>query len=124
MKTTRQKFIQGSIACAGLSATMPAQAGGKAKLPITMAGYSRDNGTGNKGEHLSFDPACAITRQAKGSSDSNCRAHKGSSGGAVVQITQEGQARMAGVISQGNGVGLSTFVPVDGFRNAINQHLR
>jgi hypothetical protein len=31
---------------------------------------------------------------------------------------------MAGVISQGNGVGLSTFVPVDGFRNAINQHLR
>ena len=93
-------------------------------LPITMAGYSRDNGTGNKGEHLSFDPACAITRQAKGSSDSNCRAHKGSSGGAVVQITQKGQARMAGVISQGNGVGLSTFVPVDGFRNAINQHLR
>ena len=94
-----------------------------AGLPITMAGYSRDSGIGNHGEQLSFDPGCAITRQVAGSSDSNCTAHKGSSGGAVVQVSPEGKARICGVISQGNGVGLSTFVPVDDFRNAINQHL-
>jgi hypothetical protein len=94
-----------------------------AALPITMAGYSRDSGIGNHGERLSFDPGCAITRQVAGSSDSNCTAHKGSSGGAVVQVSPQGKAHICGVISQGNGVGLSTFVPVDDFRNAINQHL-
>jgi hypothetical protein len=94
-----------------------------AGLPITMAGYSRDSGIGNHGERLSFDPGCAITRQVAGSSESNCTAHKGSSGGAVVQLSPLGKAHICGVISQGNGVGLSTFVPVDDFRNAINQHL-
>jgi len=92
--------------------------------PITMAGYSRDSGMGNHGEHLTFDPACSITHQARGVSDSNCTAYKGSSGGAVIQVSSGGEARVCGVISQGDGVGLSTFVPVNGFRNAINLHLR
>jgi hypothetical protein len=92
--------------------------------PITMAGYSRDSGMGNNGEHLTFDPACTITHQAPGVSDSNCTAHKGSSGGPVIQVSSRGEPRVCGVISQGDGVGLSTFVPVSGFRNAINLHLR
>ncbi len=92
--------------------------------PITMAGYSRDSGMGNNGEHLTFDPACTITHQAPGVSDSNCTANKGSSGGPVIQVSTTGEPRVCGVISQGNGVGLSTFVPVSGFRNAINLHLR
>jgi hypothetical protein len=92
--------------------------------PITMAGYSRDSGMGDNGEHLTFDPACAITHQAPDVSDSNCTAHKGASGGAVIQVSTEGEALVCGVISQGDGVGLSTFVPISDFRNAINLYLR
>ena len=92
--------------------------------PITMAGYSRDSGMGNNGEHLTFDPACSITHQAPNVSDSDCTAHKGSSGGPVIQVSTQGEPRLCGVISQGDGAGLSTFVPVSGFRNAINLYLR
>ncbi|MDF7822939.1 ABC transporter substrate-binding protein [Pontiellaceae bacterium B12227] len=42
MKSTRQGFIQGSIACAGLSASLGAKAESKTKLPITIAGYDVD----------------------------------------------------------------------------------
>ena len=92
--------------------------------PVTMAGYSRDIGRGNKGEHLTFDPACAIIHQARDITDSNCTAHKGASGGAVIQLSPRGEPRVCGIISQGDGVGRSTFVPVNGFRNAINLHLK
>ncbi|MEH6636000.1 MAG: trypsin-like serine protease [Halioglobus sp.] len=92
--------------------------------PITMAGYSRDNGLGDNGERLTFDPQCRITHQANGGSNSNCTAYKGASGGAVMQLSHLGQAQFCGVISQGNGEGISTFVPLSGFRNAINLHLR
>ncbi len=92
--------------------------------PIAMAGYSRDSAVGSNGDLLTFDPGCAITFQALGSSDSNCTAHKGASGGAVTQLSASGEPRICGVISQGDGVGLSTFVPVNGFRTAINQHLQ
>ena len=90
---------------------------------ITMAGYSRDQGKGEGGRRLSFDPACLITAQAPAASASNCRAYKGSSGGAVMQLSRAGAPRLSGVISEGNGVGLSTFVPVDTFRSAISLHL-
>jgi hypothetical protein len=92
--------------------------------PISMAGYSRDDSVGNNGEHLTFDPGCAITHQARHSSDSNCSAHKGASGGAVTQLSEGGQALICGITSQGNGAGLSTFVPVNSFRSALNQQLR
>jgi 4,5-dihydroxyphthalate decarboxylase len=42
MKATRQGFIQGSIAGAGLFAAMGTSAGAKPKLPITIAGYDVD----------------------------------------------------------------------------------
>jgi len=90
---------------------------------VAMAGYSRDSGLGNYGQQLSFDPDCAITYQARHSSNSDCTAHRGSSGGAVMQLSAMGEPRLCGVISQGDGARLSTFVPVSGFRNAIEQHL-
>lgn len=91
---------------------------------IAMAGYSRDSGLGNYGEQLTFDPECAITHQSRFRSDSDCTAHKGSSGGAVIQLSALGEPRLCGVISQGDSARLSTFVPVSGFRNAINQYLK
>lgn len=92
--------------------------------PITMAGYSSDSGIGNSGQTLTFDPACAIYQQQPRLGDTNCVAHKGASGGAVVQLSESGQPLICGVISQGNGEGRSTFVPVSRFRNAINLYLQ
>ncbi len=89
---------------------------------ITMAGYSRS--TTNK--RLSYDLACSITTQAqgRGPSATNCNALKGASGGAVIQLSDEGKPLLAGVISQGNSESLSLFVPVSNFRPAIREGLR
>ncbi|MCB1705393.1 MAG: trypsin-like peptidase domain-containing protein [Halioglobus sp.] len=92
-------------------------------LPVTMAGFSGDDGIGNSGDALTFDSGCAITRQDSALGDTDCTAFKGASGGAVVQLSDTGEARVCGVISQGNGEGRSTFVPVSTFRNALNRHL-
>lgn len=91
--------------------------------PVTMAGFSKDDGIGALGLVLTFDPACAITAQDRHLGDTNCTAFKGASGGAVIQLSDAGEPRMCGVISQGNGEGRSTFVPVSGFRGALKLHL-
>jgi hypothetical protein len=93
-------------------------------LPVSMAGYSRDSGIGRHGEILSFDPQCHITSQQRDLGDTDCTAHKGASGGAVIQVSTTGTPRLCGVISQGNGEGRSTFVPVSGFRSSLNHALR
>lgn len=91
--------------------------------PITMAGYSRDAGKGNNGDTLTFDPDCQITLQGHASSDTDCNAYKGASGGAVVQTTAQGQFMLSGVISRGDGAGTSIYIPVERFRGAINRYL-
>lgn len=91
---------------------------------IAMAGYSSDADKGRYGKQLTYDPACKITQQSNSSSDSDCLAHKGASGGAVVQVSEQGKALLLGVISEGNGQNISTFVPIAGFRGAINSYLR
>lgn len=90
---------------------------------ITMAGYSRDEGKGARGNHLTFDPACLITGETDMLSDSDCLAHKGASGGAVVQLSATGTPLFSGVVSQGNGSGVSKFVPVAAFRGALERQL-
>ena len=91
---------------------------------IAMAGYSRDPGKGENGARLTWDPACQVTQQEAHSSDSDCAAYKGASGGAVVQGTGPRGLQLYGVISQGNGAGLSTYIPVSRFRSAIERYLR
>ena len=90
---------------------------------ISLAGYSRDSGKGGGGGQLTFDPACHITAQAAQVTDSDCLAHRGASGGAVVQLSAGGEALLSGVVSEGDGDGFSTFVPVDAFRSALRQYL-
>jgi hypothetical protein len=92
--------------------------------PVTMAGYSNNTRNHAGRKTLSYDPACRITRQDRDLGDTDCTAYKGASGGAVIQLSNSGIPRVCGVISQGNGEGRSTFVPVSRFRNAINLHLR
>ncbi len=91
--------------------------------PVTMAGYSGDDGIGADGLVLTFDPGCAITGQDRYLGDTDCTAFKGASGGAVVQLSSAGKPWMCGVISQGNGEGRSTFVPVSDFRKALTIYL-
>lgn len=91
---------------------------------ISMAGYSSDPGLGQGGNLLTYDPLCKVTAQVRSSSNSNCRAFRGASGGAVVQLSSEGEPWLSGVISQGDGEALSIFIPVEKFRTAINHHLR
>jgi hypothetical protein len=93
------------------------------RQPVTMAGFSKDDGIGDGGLALTFDPGCAITAQDRNVGDTNCTAFKGASGGAVVQLSDAGEPRMCGVISQGNGEGRSTFVPVSSFRSSLNLYL-
>jgi len=95
-----------------------------ASRTIVMAGYSRDGGLGSEGEQLTYDPSCSITYQGTKASDSNCIAYQGASGGAVVQLSGDGQPTLAGVISRGDSEGLSIFVPVKGFRSTLQRFLR
>ncbi len=92
--------------------------------PIIMAGYSSDNGVSNSGDILTFDPACIIYQQQPHLGDTDCMAQKGASGGAVIQLSNNAEPLMCGVISQGNGEDHSTFVPVNIFRSAINLYLK
>jgi len=91
------------------------------RVPVTMAGYSKNSPE----QRLSYDPACDITSPADTEpTASNCKALKGASGGAVVQISPAGNALLAGVISQGDSANLSLFVPVGTFRRALQASLR
>ncbi len=92
--------------------------------PVSMAGYSRDPGLGRNGTTLTWDPDCRITAQSRHSTATDCHAHKGASGGAVVQVDDAGRSYLAGVISQGDGAGYSGFVPVTRLRGAVAAFLR
>ncbi|TXS95470.1 S1 family peptidase [Parahaliea maris] len=95
------------------------------KEPLLMAGYSRDTGLGKGGTRLTYDPQCRVTGGEPGSgyTDSDCKAYKGASGGAVIQLSRDGTPSLAGVISQGDGDGLSRYIPVGIFRSALLPHL-
>jgi V8-like Glu-specific endopeptidase len=97
----------------------------KTRAPeVTMAGYSRDAGLGAGGKVLTYHPACRVTRWTDGAGESDCSAYKGASGGAVVRVSDSGQAEYTGVISRGNGEGISIFIPVADFRPSLNRALR
>ncbi|NQX88629.1 MAG: trypsin-like peptidase domain-containing protein [Halioglobus sp.] len=92
--------------------------------PVAMAGYSRDRGLSEGDRLLTYDPECAITAQTTEAVDTDCIAFKGASGGAVIQFDANDRPRLCGVISQGNGAGRSTYVPLALFRKTLLQYLR
>lgn len=109
---------------AQLAAMQPHTALADARRPVTMAGYSRDEGLGAGGRVLTFDPDCAITGQNPDFGETDCTAFKGASGGAVIQFAGSGAPLLCGVISQGNGMGKSTYVPLVSFRKTLIRYLR
>lgn len=94
------------------------------RSPLWMAGYSRDVGTGADGKVLSYHPNCHVTGTQGLLMDTNCRAYKGASGGAVIRLDESGTPRLNGVISAGNGADISRFVPVTSFARALPATLR
>jgi len=91
---------------------------------VTMAGYSRDERLGQRGQVLTFDADCSITSQRAGAAETDCSAFKGASGGAVVQLSGTGEPRLCGVISQGDGAGRSTYAALHDFRHRLIRFLR
>ena len=91
---------------------------------LSMAGYSRDPGLGDSGAALTYHANCESIIQGKYSTSSNCQAYKGASGGAVVKYSKTGTALFAGVISEGDSEGTSTYVPVSNFRSILNRYIR
>ncbi|MDP4918196.1 MAG: hypothetical protein NWR12_10785, partial [Haliea sp.] len=51
----------------------------------------------------------------------NCTAHKGASGGAVIQLGAQGEPLLSGIISEGDGAQDSRFVPVAVMRAAAQR---
>jgi len=90
---------------------------------IVMAGFSRDPGLGAGGSRLTYDPACRITHRDAHASATDCYAYKGASGGPVIQVDEAGIPAVYGVISEGDGIGYSTFVPASIFRSAVRELL-
>ncbi len=91
--------------------------------PITMAGYSGDDGLGEGGTTLTYHSGCRVIQQQLRESESDCQAYKGASGGAVIQLSAEGEALLSGVISRGDSESLSIYVPVTRFRGPLNRFL-
>lgn len=104
-------------------ALVPHPASADMALPVTMAGYSGDQGLGEHGKVLTYHANCRITRQQPRESESDCSAYKGASGGAVIQLASDGSAQLGGVISRGDSETVSIFVPVGGFRGPLNRFL-
>lgn len=87
--------------------------------PISMAGYSRDAGLGNGGANLTWQAACQITANERFRVATNCLAYKGASGGPVIS-----NGAIVGVISAGDGEGLTYYAPSSRFTSALRLYLR
>ena len=85
--------------------------------PITIAGYSRDEGLGAGGDILTWQSACAITENEWYRVATNCVAYKGASGGPALF-----EGAIIGVISAGDGQGRTYYAPSSYFRSAIRLH--
>lgn len=76
---------------------------------IIMAGYSRDEGLGEAGQVLTFHRNCRVVARSDEDIATDCLAYRGASGGAVFSIAS---GRLLGVISRGDSLAQSIFVPV------------
>jgi V8-like Glu-specific endopeptidase len=86
---------------------------------ISMAGYSRDSALGAGGDNLTWQAQCLITEDEGYRVATNCEAFKGASGGPVIR-----GGKIVGVISAGDGDGLTYFAPSKVFIKAVRRHRR
>jgi len=89
---------------------------------VILAGFSRDAGLGRGGTVMTYDPNCRITEHHVENVESDCRAFKGASGGAVVRLDGE-EAYLIGVVSSGDSDGRSFHVPLSDLATVLRNHL-
>jgi V8-like Glu-specific endopeptidase len=82
--------------------------------PVSIAGYSRDDGLGAGGNVLTWQSACTITDNEGYRVATNCLAYKGASGGPALF-----EGAIIGVISAGDGQGQTYYAPSSFFRSAV-----
>lgn len=92
--------------------------------PVAAAGYAPALSGVPRARQLNFDRHCNITGQTADSTDTDCIAFKGASGGAIVQRSATGEFLLCGVISEGDSNGYSRYVPVAAFRRELQARLR
>jgi hypothetical protein len=100
--------------------TEPAIAGA---TMLTSAGYSRDLAAADGGRLLSYHPLCSVTATAPALVTTDCRAAKGASGGPMVTMIN-GEARVLGVLSSGDGEQVSLYIPSAQFARRVAPYLR
>ncbi len=113
-----------------LHSPIPASATNSLVLPsgdgitenLVMAGYS-SGALGKLGSApLSYDNNCRVLDKGERLVTTNCHASKGASGGPVVSEF-EGNVQILGVVSSGDGISRSLYVPVRVFVRALRQYL-
>ena len=82
--------------------------------PVSIAGYSQDDGLGAGGNTLTWQSACTITGNEGYRVATNCLAYKGASGGPALF-----EGAIIGVISAGDGQGQTYYAPSSSFRSAV-----
>jgi hypothetical protein len=114
------KLLSPIPASAAISLPLPFSAGSGENL--VMAGYS-SGPLGKLGSApLSYDNDCQVLDQDQWLVSTNCQASKGASGGPVVSEI-EGEVQILGIVSSGDGVSRSLYVPVTVFARALRQYL-
>ena len=81
----------------------------KPGIAVIMAGYSRDSGLGSAGKVLTFHRNCRVLARSDNDIATDCLAYRGASGGAVFSLSND---RLLGVISRGDSLESSIFVPL------------
>jgi len=94
-----------------------------ASYSITLAGFSGDPGLGNAGAHLTYHANCSIIGEDRSALSTDCIAFKGASGGAVFGVRAK-EAQLLGVVSEGDGETVSTYVPITRISDHLDRYLR
>ena len=86
---------------------------------LVLAGFARDQWLGDGGRNLTWEANCRQTANERYRVGTDCVTFKGASGGAVVS-----EGKLVGVISAGDGEGVTYFAPSSLFMLNLRLHHR
>jgi hypothetical protein len=94
-------------------------AGASDRATLVLAGFARDQWLGDGGRNLTWQADCRQTANERYRMGTDCVTFKGASGGAVISGGQ-----LVGVISAGDGEGVTYFAPSSLFMLNLRLHRR
>ena len=89
---------------------------------VFIAGYAKYKSSSEQRFDLSYSE-CKIKAIAINISLTDCRATKGNSGGPVILKVNEDNYGLVGVISEGNELNVSSFVPAKIFKPEVQKYI-